>query len=299
MSELQSLRSGLLELLKLLDEKQCPLILGGGYGLFLRREHLQNLGTRTLLNNWPEARSTNDLDLFLHPEVLCDSDRIVLLKQAIGQLGYEPIPGCEYYQFRKDDPEGNIQRGLKIDLLTGPESEFQGQSAKADSRRVKPQPSVKLHAHPTNEAITLQDHLERIPLQISSLQISQLADSDQASEPVAAHIYLPHPFTYTVMKLFAFRDRIPDLSQDRGSHHSLDLYSIIAMMTEVQWEQSLNMRLQHQADAAVVEATQIATDLFSSKDSQGMLILRGNPYCSSALQLEEFRETLLELFGVN
>ena len=294
MSELQSLRAGLLELLKLLDEEQCPLILGGGYGLFLRREHLQRLGTRTLLTNWPESRSTNDLDLFLYPEVLCDSGRVVLLKQAIEQLGYKPIPGCEYYQFRKDDPEGNIERGLKIDLLTGPESVFQGQSVKADDRRVRPRPKVQLHAHPTNEAVSLEDHLERIELQTSSL-----TGSAHMSESVAAHIYLPHPFTYVVMKLFAFRDRIPDASQDHGSHHSLDLYSIIAMMTEVQWDQSLKMRLEYQQKSAVIEAAEIVNDLFSYQDSQGMLILRGNPYCSSALQLEDFRTTLLELFGMN
>ena len=101
------------------------------------------------------------------------------------------------------------------------------------------------------------------------------------------------------MKLFAFRDRIPDASQDHGSHHSLDLYSIIAMMTEVQWDQSLKMRLEYQQKSAVIEAAEIVNDLFSYQDSQGMLILRGNPYCSSALQLEDFRTTLLELFGMN
>ena len=76
MSELASLEKSLYDLLSKLDSTICPLILGGGYGLYLRRTILEQDGTRTLLEHWPEARSTNDLDLFLRPELLCDSDRL-------------------------------------------------------------------------------------------------------------------------------------------------------------------------------------------------------------------------------
>ena len=165
MSELVSLEKSLLELLSKLDSTICPIILGGGYGLYLRRTLLEQKATRTLLKHWPEARSTNDLDLFLRPELLCDSTRLSSLKSAFDELGYTPVEGAEHYQFRKDDPDGFIKRGIKIDLLTGPSSSFDGTGLKVDERRVRPNPSVKIHAHPTDEAITLDEHIQEVKLQ--------------------------------------------------------------------------------------------------------------------------------------
>lgn len=153
-------------------------------------------GTRTLLEHLPEARSTNDLDLFLRPELLCDSKRLASLKSALDQLGYTPIEGAEHYQFRKDDPDGFIDRGIKIDLLTGPRSSFEGKGLKVDARRVRPNPSVKVHAHPTDEAITLEEKLQEVKFHVGK--------EDEQSKSV----FLPHAFTYALMKLFAFRDQV-------------------------------------------------------------------------------------------
>ena len=183
MSELVSLEKSLLDLLSKLNSTSFPIILGGGYGLYLRRTILEQEGARTLLEHWPEARSTNDLDLFLRPELLCDSDRLALLKSALDELGYTPVEGAEHYQFRKDDPDGFIERGIKIDLLTGPSSSFDGTGLKVDKRRVRPYPSVKVHAHPTDEAITLDEHLQEVKFQIGG-------DGESANKSV----YLPHPF---------------------------------------------------------------------------------------------------------
>ena len=166
MSELSSLEKSLLDLLSKLDPKTCPLILGGGYGLYLRRTILEREKTRTLLGHWPEARSTNDLDLFLRPELLCDSTRLLSLKSAFDELGYQPVVGAEHYQFRKDDPDGFIARGIKIDLLTGPSSSFDGTGLRVDERRVRPNPSVKVHAHPTDEATTLDENLQEVKFKI-------------------------------------------------------------------------------------------------------------------------------------
>lgn len=45
-------------------------LIGGGFGIYLKTDHVQRLGIRTLLSEWPEPRSTNDLDLYLRPELL-------------------------------------------------------------------------------------------------------------------------------------------------------------------------------------------------------------------------------------
>jgi len=47
--------------------------------------------------------------------------------------------------------------GIKIDILTGPQSRFHGTRVKADTRRARPKPSVGIHAHPVDEALTLEE----------------------------------------------------------------------------------------------------------------------------------------------
>lgn len=276
MSELASLEKSLLDLLSQLDSTTCPIILGGGYGLYLRRTILQREGPRTLLEHWPEARSTNDLDLFLRPELLCDSSRLAPLKSALDELGYTPIEGAEHYQFRKDDPDGFIERGIKIDLLTGPRSCFEGSGLKVDERRVRPIPSIKVHAHPTDEAITLGENLQQVDFQNKT-------------------VFLPHPFTYALMKLFAFRDQVD--FEHQGSHHALDLYCIIAMMTEEEWTTAKRMANANADSAIVDEASRIVSEMFESLTGQGLLVMRANPYCSDQLQLSEFIELIKELFS--
>jgi len=283
--ELASLEASLLDLLSILDTESCPLILGGGYGLYLRRIQVEKSGTRTMLQQWPQARSTNDLDLFLRPELLVDSSRLLLLKSALDRLGYKPQIGAENYQFRKDDPQGNIARGIKIDLLTGPRRFFENYSLKVDERRVRPQPSIGIHAHPTDEAITLEQQLERMTVTGATSDGSQ----------IKSFVHLPHPFTYAMMKLFAFRDQSEDSTRDFGSHHALDLYSIIAMMTEQQWDQSQAIVSEYTNAPEVKESRDIVRDQFSSLTSRGLLVMQSNPYCTNDLQLQDFTEILGEL----
>jgi len=87
--------------------------------------------------------------------------------------------------------------GIKIDILTGPQSRFQGTRVKADSRRARPKPSVEIHAHPLDEALTLEEGL--VPIVLTGTLSS--------GEAWESKIFLPHPYTFVIMKLFAFRDR--------------------------------------------------------------------------------------------
>ena len=99
MNEMPELQTALLNLLYEIRNDDLNLIMGGGYGIYLKRQHVRELGVRTLLNEWPEVRSTNDLDLFLWPEFLIDSTRLKPLAAALPRLGYEVIKGAENYQF--------------------------------------------------------------------------------------------------------------------------------------------------------------------------------------------------------
>lgn len=193
MDIMPTLRTALLDLLYESRDGDLKLIIGGGYGIYLKADHVRQSGARTLFSEWPEARSTNDIDLFLRPEFLIESHRLKPLAESLKRLGYEVISGAEKYQFAKPGPTGGREGCLKIDLLTGPQDRFKGSQAKVDDRRVRPQPSVDLHAHPVNEAITLETGL--IPLLFEGTTSTGTSHS--------AMVFLPHPMTFMMMKLFA------------------------------------------------------------------------------------------------
>jgi hypothetical protein len=83
--------TSLLDLLFELREQGPSLTVGGGFGLFLKRLNLAETGDRTLLARLPEARATNDLDLFIRAEILADLDRTRQIAEAIRSLRYEPV----------------------------------------------------------------------------------------------------------------------------------------------------------------------------------------------------------------
>jgi hypothetical protein len=46
-----------------------------------------------------------------------------------------------------------------------------------------------------------------------------LAGALSSGVPSKAEIFLPHPYTFAMMKLFAFRDRVEDADKDFGRYH--------------------------------------------------------------------------------
>lgn len=74
------LQSNLLDLLYELRDSGVQLIIGGGYGLYLKRKLGQETDQATLCSFVPAARPTEDLDVFLATHILVDpaKARIVL-----------------------------------------------------------------------------------------------------------------------------------------------------------------------------------------------------------------------------
>lgn len=286
MDAMPNLRAALLDVLYATRGDNLRLIIGGGYGIYLKREYIRRSSIRTLLSEWPEARSTNDLDLFLRPELLIDSRKLRPLAATLEQLGYQVIPGAEKYQFARPGPSGGREGSLKIDLLTGPQDRFRGSSAQVDARRVRPRPSADLHAHPVDEAITLEEEL--LPLQLIGAMSNGLS--------FEAEVYLPGTFTFAMMKLFAFRDRAHDPDKQYGQYHALDVYSALATASEVEWNQAMMLRNRFAAEPMVKEASNIVAEHFSTPQSLGMLRIQENEYFRKGLQLAEFREALIDLF---
>ncbi|WP_319522899.1 hypothetical protein [uncultured Desulfosarcina sp.] len=285
MKRIIDLQTALLDLLQKLHNSEVRLIAGGGFGIYLKTDHVKRSGMRTLLDQWPEPRSTNDLDLFLRPELLIESSKLRPLVSAISELGYQVVHGAEKYQFAKLGLGGTSVGGIKIDILTGPQSRFHGTGVKADTRRARPKPSVGIHAHPVEEALTLEDGL--LPI--------MLAGTLSSGEPWESEIFLPHPYTFLMMKLFAFRDRHDDPDKEFGRYHALDLYTILATTTEEEWDYALQLRDQYKNEPFAKEAGKLVSECFSSQERLGMIRLMESPYYRPELQHEDFMSALQEM----
>ena len=281
-----TLETALLDLLFEIKDSDIRLIVGGGYGIYLKTMHVSRNGVVTLYREWPEPRSTNDLDLYLRPELIIQPDRLRPLAEALTILGYSPVPGAENYQFIKPGPGGDRTGVMKIDFLTGPESSFDGTKVRTDDRRARPRPSVGIHAHPANEALTLEKEL--LPVEITG-ELS-------SGESWCSSVFLPHPYTFLMMKLFAFKDRFGDENKDFGRYHALDMYTILATTTKAEWYNALEIRDAYQNDPIVVEAGHVIAEYFSDTGCMGIVRLKESPYYSPELQLASFMSDLQELF---
>jgi len=51
------IHTALLDLLHELQGTEVKLIIGGGYGIYLKNNHVRRMGMGTLLREWPEPRS--------------------------------------------------------------------------------------------------------------------------------------------------------------------------------------------------------------------------------------------------
>ncbi|MBL0715902.1 MAG: hypothetical protein JJV98_19625 [Desulfosarcina sp.] len=286
MNRIIDLQTALLDLLYEIRNTGENLIVGGGYGIYLKMGHLRRTGEKTLFENWPEPRSTNDLDLFLRPELLIESEKLKPIAQALERLKYTVVPSARNYQFSRLGPDGTEAGGIKVDMLTGPRSRFDGTKVKTDSRRARPRPSVGIHAHPVDEALSLEKGL------LSTILAGNLSSGD----PWKTEVLLPHPYTFSLMKLFAFRDRLDDENKEFGRYHALDLYTILATTTEQEWQLALKLKAFHNKDPIASEAGRLIANYFSNPEQLGMLRLRESIYFRPELQIEDFMSVLKDLF---
>ena len=242
-----------------LQKDEIKLILGGGYGLVLKTEYIRQTNAATRFEEIPQARSTNDLDLFLSAEIITSAEKIEKIRDALKKLKFEPV--APFFQFRLPVMFEGRDLPVKIDLLAAPpETEEQLKLVKINKPRIRPKNAKNIHGYLTEEALTIEENL--LPINIAGNDENPL------------EIYLPHPFSYIVMKLFALRDRLEDEEKDFGAYHAFDIYRIIAMITEKEWNEAINLRENYRNAPKIIEAAEIVGEIFANVESIGVLRVR-------------------------
>ena len=285
MAWMDPLAANLLDLLFELRELPVPLTIGGGFGLYLKRMWLDETRERTLFSQLPMSRATNDLDLFVRADVLCDLQSMKAVAAALDRLGYEVVPEAKYMQWKKHFDLHGQDREIKVDLLVGPLGQFR-ERLHVKGVRARPIGPIKLHAHTVEEAV----HIDESPVTLT------ISGNRSNGEPAEAQIHVPQPFTYLMMKLFAFRDRKMDEDKDLGRHHALDLYTIVAMQVESDYQESLRLGNLYAVDTHVETAREIIRSDFAEPASIGVIRLREHPLFRPEFPIPDFLAVLNEIF---
>lgn len=263
-----------------------PLIVGGGYGLFLKQLHLEahrEIGTLFPRDGWPAARSTKDIDLILRAEIVTDSDSMKGIRSTLDALGFKVIETAKFTQFNRPTDRGDV----KIDLLAAPLGAYADRVPK-DRRRVKPRPRVDLHASKLEEALGVDRHAIAVPIEGRTT-----TGIERRTE-----ILVPQGFSYLLMKLYAFRDRQNDADKSHGQHHALDAYRIVAMLTAEEYDDVRRLAKEFAGHDMVNEARRIVAENFAAPDGVGRLRIREHPSRLAATDLDRFARELAEVFDI-
>jgi hypothetical protein len=74
------------------------------------------------------------------------------------------------------------------------------------------------------------------------------------------------------------------------------MYSIVAMMTELEWDTAVSLCHEHANTPIVQEACRIVQEHFATSTSKGILRIKESPNYRQALDLDRFRTNLSDLF---
>jgi hypothetical protein len=272
-----TLRVALMDLLRAASDAGIQVFLGGGYGLYLKQVHLMDSQPRTFLpvDAWPRPRGTPDLDIFLPTEIVIDIHHMVRLREILDDLGYVPVVTAKFMHFEKEVPLGRV----RVELLTGPVDSEQRQKLRIKPPRVRPKVGdVELHAYLTAEAVALQIDPLSVPL----------------GGGVA--VLVPNAFSFLVMKLHASHDRVDDEDKQLGRHHALDVYRLLAMLTESEEQLVRRLRREHRDNSAVKQATAIVLASFAGVTSRCVLRMREHVLAHDDMQVERALDLLHDLF---
>lgn len=254
------LRNELVALATRLTRQGIVLTVGGGYGLVLKREYITTHNLRTRFTDALYTRSTNDVDCFLTADLISDGEVTRAVREALNEMGYDPVESAKFFQFAKTIDYENTPVVLKFDFLAPLITDaVLATCVKVDNRRTRPRSYGELHAHTTPEAATL----EVLPTTIELGTMTR-----------PATVRLPHPFTYLILKLHALGDQVNNPDKSYGGNHAFDIYMTVALTTESEWNEMVSLRNHYSAIDAVVRARELRSELFGEITSLGFIRMR-------------------------
>jgi hypothetical protein len=155
----------------------------------------------------------------------------------------------------------------------------------SDSRRARPKGDLQLHAHPVPEALELSNQLEDFSLS------GPLSNSQEYS----AMVSVPSPFTYLMMKVTAFGDQVNNVDKDQGRHHALDVYRIVAMLSEPQFLVTKQQFKDHASSEHVQHVKNLFKEFFALDQRIGILRIREHAFFGANMNTADFVENLRDI----
>ncbi len=289
----------LLDLIEALQPK-LHLTLVGGFGLILRQEYIRLLDQPTLIERRPKARATPDFDVLLPVEIYADLNKVRYLEEALKSLQYVVLENKEYFHFGKETPDG---RQIKVDLLMREPTE-DDTYAKVEGFRVKQKQTpknnqesgqssekIKIHGHRTREAFAIADS----PIEI------QIEGHNSSNRTTVGTVFIPHPYTFLLLKLFAFRDWETTKKQEENylstaRKHAQDLYLIVASLTANEDMTLRDLSLRYRGHPIAIEAVSIVQELFADSSAIGIIRIQEGWEKLTNTEIELFLETLKQTF---
>ena len=248
------------------------IILSGGFGIRLKQYHLKQQREAaggqsiTLMDEFPEARATQDLDLFLNVSLWVDEERAVALGAALKdkeRLGYKTaIHSWQYWKALAGSDKGRVI----LDLMARRPVPGEKVKVKANPKQVGREMGTGLSGRETPEAFAIDD---------SPLLLAFPYGGNAHS------VLVPHPYAWLNMKVRAAYDW---LLEQRGLleekltkegdrvrlKHVYDVYVLTAMLTEAERDQSAALARRYVDHEEAQKTRAQAAELYGSVDAAGI-----------------------------
>jgi hypothetical protein len=251
-------------LLEILDGNiSGGVILCGGYGLYLKRDHLIRTGANTLMSELPVSRATTDLDFLLRLEVFSDLEVGKSIRARLDELQFEPKQ--PNWKFARPLNFGGGANELHVDLLA--RTPPPGSHIKVSTPRVGSRSNTGLHGIETPEAFAVEEQ----PVAI------EVVGRDFNGNMQTRTVLTPHPYAWLNMKVRAAYDWFrwthgldePREGRVRSDKHAFDAAQIAAMITEAELETATEIAAGYNADPLALEIRREAAELYSTIRSAG------------------------------
>lgn len=246
------------------------IILSGGFGIRLKQYHLKQqrdaAGGRsiTLVDEFPEARATQDLDIFLNVNIWVQKEEALALSATLkGRLGYETATYSWQYWKPLEGLEG---RRVKLDLMARSPLPGEAVKVKDKPKQVGREMGTGISGRETPEAFAIDDTPTALIFPYHGNEYP---------------IFVPHPYAWLNMKARAAYDWLLELSGRVGEKltkegdrvrlkHVYDVYVLATMLTAEELRQSALLAKKYAAHEEARKTQEQVIELYGSPDSVGI-----------------------------